>query len=246
MRNRRSVFNGDCVRRWSLVATLFTTAVVCFADHPATKPSVEAMFAQLSAADQGAREAARAELMRLQRDDLIELKSVVQRAKPLKPAQAAALRQIVQEIYLSGERYPRASREGFLGVLMDDSVPADWRDNEAPATLGVIVADRIPGFCAARVLLDGDVILGTASPVRLFKSAMDLKQTISGLGVGATVRLLVLRRGKVVEVSVTLDARPAEMGDDVDQRAAFRAKRQKKFEDYWNREFEPLLHESVG
>jgi hypothetical protein len=248
MYKRGSVIDADWAICCLLAVMFLSISPKSLAEHPATQPAIQKLFVELASGDDSVRQAARLGLMRLNREDLPALRSVVERARPLRPAQAAALREIVQEIYLSGEIYKREPGKGFLGVMMDDSatiVRAEWADNEVPAGAGVIVAERIPGFCAARWLIDGDVILGTISPLHIFKSAMDLQSTIGGLGAGATVRLSVLRRGRVMEVTLKLDAMPVEM-EDADQRIAFRAKRQKKFEDYWNREFEPLLHQSVG
>jgi hypothetical protein len=252
MESRRAALSEGLAMPCYLAVLGLALASVARAEHPpTTRPSMQRMFADLADTDERVREAARLGLMRLTRDDLPALGAVVQKARPLRPAQAAALRGIVQEIYLSGEIYKREPGKGFLGVMMDDSattVTPNWTENESPASAGVIVAERIPGFCAARWLIDGDVILGTMSPFRIFKSAMDLKQTIGPLGAGGTARLLVFRRGQVMEVTLRLDPMPAEMSDttDTDQRTAFRARRQKKFEDYWNREFEPLFHETVG
>jgi S1-C subfamily serine protease len=134
-----------------------------------------------------------------------------------------------------------------MGVLMSEAsmAQADFvPDNDLPVAIGVIVSERIPGFCAARRLLDGDVILGVASPMKAFRNARDLQETIGGLRPGTTVRLLVLRNGQVIEVDLTLDAHPVQNTTDAIE--VLRSRRQKKFEDYWKKEFEPLLRPTVG
>lgn len=230
-----------------VILALLWTAPFCDAGHPTTRPAKE-LFAELGSTDPGIRETARAGLMRLRRDDLPDLRKAVAEARPLRPAQAMMLRQIVQEIYLASEQYENEPGQGFMGVIMGDvgNSEADLvPENELPnSTIGVIVAERIPGFCAARKLLDGDVVLGLASPPKAFKNTDDLKNTIGLLRPGTTVRVLVLRRGQVVEVDLTLDAHP--VANTIDAIDILRSRRQKKFEDYWKENFEPLLRPVIG
>jgi hypothetical protein len=228
-----------------LIAAIFATGSLCRAGHPTSRPAAE-LLAELGSADASVREGARIGLMRLKREELPKLRDAMAKAQPLRPPQALMLRQIVQEIYLSGEPYENEPLLGFMGVLMSEaSMQADFvPDNELPGSIGVIVSERIPGFCAARKLLDGDVILGVASPVKAFKSARDLQETIGSLRPGTTVRLLVLRWGQVIELDLTLDAHPVQNTSDAID--VLRAKRQRKFDVYWNREFEPLLRPPVG
>jgi len=202
---------------------------------------------ELASPDPQVRESGRAALMRLSRQDLPELRGVIEKARPLLPSQAGALQLIVREVYLAGEKY-NAEPRGFLGIMMDmsaafqqDFVP---ENEDGRRSMGVVVADRIPGFCAARRLLDGDVILGLANPFKPFRQSDDLKLAIGQIPPGKTVRLLVLRRGQVMEISLTLDAYAIETQPDNGE--IFRAKREKKFEQYWQREFEPLLKRTVG
>jgi hypothetical protein len=185
--------------------------------------------------------------MRLTRDDLPELRRVVEKTRPLLPSQTAALRQIVREVYLGGEKY-EPDPKGFLGILMDTGATgqADFvPDNGMPGVLGVIVTDCIPGFCAARGIVEGDVILGTSRPFEPFHNYEDLRLVIGGLPAGATVRLLVLRRGQVTEVTLKLDAHPKDMVS-AEQAEPFRVAREKKFDAYWKREFEELVNGRAG
>src|SRR6185437_9737492 len=144
---------------------------------PATQPasggksSIGRLLGNLANPDPQVRLAGRTGLMRLKREDLPQLRAVIEKGQPLMPSQAAVLRQIVREIYLSGEKY-EPEGHAFMGIMMDigSSLQADFvPDNDSAITaLGVIVADCIPGFCAARGLLEGDVILGTANPYEPF------------------------------------------------------------------------------
>jgi S1-C subfamily serine protease len=186
--------------------------------------------------------------MHLKRPALKSIEDLVKRAHPLAPSQAAALRQIVQEIYLAGEAYEKDPTHGFLGILMDDAAfgPRDLQQpNDNTLVPGVVVADRIPGFCASRMLRDGDVILGTVEPAERFSSSNDLKNAIGNLEPGSVVRLQVLRQGQIIQIALTLDSRPIE-ADSPDTAQSFRIRRTEKFNEYWQRTFAPLLKESVG
>ncbi|HEY2589089.1 MAG TPA: hypothetical protein VGI81_25320 [Tepidisphaeraceae bacterium] len=187
--------------------------------------------------------------MRLDRADLATLQQLVRHSRPLAPAQAAALRPIVEEIFLAGEPYKKEATQGFLGIMMDQS-GFGARDLQQPNDIGgqasgVVVADRFPGFCASRSLHDGDVILGAAEPAQAFNSPEDLKFAIGSLQPGSVVRLQVLRHGQVVEVPLKLDCKPAEV-DSVETAESFRRERAEKFDQYWHDTFAPLLKESVG
>jgi hypothetical protein len=284
------------------------------------------LFTELASADLQTRESARVQFMRLTRDDLPALRGLVTRSRPLLPAQAAALHEIVQEIYLAGEKYPTAAQPfaddpevrrqlqllgatqqqaqqivesmqaiatgddtaqraiekataqlmqqrrqdgqqiqramqqlqqqansqatapqfGFLGIWMDELQQVDQvPENDLHRPMGVIVADRIPGFCAARNLINGDIILGLASPFTPFHGMDDLKGAVGGSPPGTVVSLLVLRRGQVMRVTLTLDAKPSGTLL-LDAGISFRAERQKKFDAYWQATFKPLLVQQLG
>ena len=225
-----------------------TTHPAAPATQPADLAAMSRSFGDLASSDARVRESARLQLMRLHREDLPALRQLVERSRPLAPSQDASLRQIVQEIYLSGEEYEKDSVHGFLGILMDETALGN-RDaqmpNDGSAAPGVVVTDRIPGFCAARNLLDGDVILGTTQPVQIFNSPADLKYAIGGLDPGSIVHLQILRHGQVLQVTLTLDSKPIE-ADTFDAAESFRNRRADKFNDYWQKTFAPLLNEAVG
>lgn len=219
--------------------------------RPTTAPSDRATVAKwltdLASTDPAARDTARSHLMRLHRADLPTLQQLLRRDHPLAPAQAMTLRQVVQEIYLAGEPYDKdPSNGGFLGIYMDGASSAT-RDlqqaNDAPKTPGIVVADLFSGFCAARVLREGDVILGTVSPVQVFNNVDDLKTAVGGAEPGSTIHLQVLRQGQVIQVPLTLDPRPAEIEFSAE---SFRRQRAEKFDDYWREAFAPLLKQAVG
>lgn len=257
-----------CVVRFVVVIAVAVMAERSVLAEPTTQPTtapsdvhlISRWFSELASSDAAVRDAARAHLMRLDRADLPILQQLVRRSRPLTPAQAAALRPVVEEIFLAGEPYKKEPTQGFLGIIMDQSglgardlqQPNDdaqgHRNNGvggASVASGVVIADRFPGFCASRSLHDGDVILGTAEPAQAFNSPDDLKFAIGSLQPGAVVRLQVLRHGQVVEVPLRLDCKPAEV-DSLEAAESFRRERAEKFEQYWHGTFAPLLKESVG
>jgi hypothetical protein len=215
---------------------------------PADEHRVARWFSELASSDAAIRDAARARLMRLDRAELPQLQQLVRSSGRLSPAQATAIRPIVEEVFLAGEPYKKDIYQGFLGIVMDQSA-FGTRDLQQPndngKASGVVVADRFPGFCASRSLRDGDVILGSSDPAQAFNSTEDLKLAIGGLQPGSVVRLQVLRHGQVVEVTLKLDSKPAEV-DSQETADSFRRERARKFDQYWRDTFAPLLKESVG
>ncbi|HSU69784.1 MAG TPA: hypothetical protein VLJ39_23065 [Tepidisphaeraceae bacterium] len=221
------------------------------ASPPTTRPADPVMMGRwlrdLASPEFVVRDAARTQLMHLSRQDLPALQELVRKVSPLSPPQALALRQIVQEVYLAGEPYDASGNHGFLGILMDEAAMSTrdlQQPNDTGIIPGVVVADRIPGFCASRMLRDGDVILGTVEPAQVFNSSNDLKNVIGSLEPGTLVHLQVLRQGQVIEVPLTLDRRPVEADENFAEN--FRFRRGEKFKEYWRHTFAPLLRESVG
>lgn len=243
-----------------LLASLIPTTPSRAADRPATQPTTQAadgtmvaqLFGDLASTDPATREHARDRLMRLHRNELADLQQVLRHTSRLAPSQVIALRQIVQEVYLAGEPYEPdkegGAEHGFLGIVMDPGalVQHDLQQpNDNGQAPGIIVAGRFSGFCAARMLRDGDVIIGSLGPDKLFNSADALKDVISGAEPGTLVRLRVLRHGQIIQVPLTLDAKPLE-ASSYDAAEVFRRERAEKFEEYWRETFAPLLKESVG
>jgi hypothetical protein len=86
-------------------------------------------------------------------------------------------------------------------------------------------------------------------PVRVeFKSAdpNDLfMRTVKGLGAGQTLTFEVLRQGRIINVSLTLDRRPSGL-ENIGFIQEFISTRAEKAETYWKKEFDPLLVDLVG
>jgi hypothetical protein len=94
-----------------------TRPAAAVAEAPAdVTAAMRRAFTELAAPSAEVREAARSTLMSLERRYLDDLRALVERSRPLRPAQASALRQIVAHVYLSGDPYDADERAGFLGV----------------------------------------------------------------------------------------------------------------------------------
>ena len=118
------------------------------------------------------------------------------------------------------------------------------------AVYGVVIVERMPGFCGARMLQDGDVILGLVErPTIQIRGPTEFSLAVRSMGAGQTVTFLILRQGQVIRVPVTLDPRPdaadfvpgavSPMKDLLDER-------DKTAREYWEKEFAPLVKEGVG
>src|SRR5438067_1326230 len=204
-----------------LVVTLLTTAVLIAAEGgPATAPattqpaavqsiaSIKRLIAELAADNYPARDHARLTLMGLQRSQLGALREAVKQSLPLEPSQVIVLREIVTQVYLAGDLYlAEEDGMGFLGIHLPN-----WDRPEDRALLsverGVVVMARVPGFCAFRMLQDGDVLLSMTSPsgVKVAFSTQDqLASTVHSVPAGETVTFEVLRQGEILSVTITLD-----------------------------------------
>jgi hypothetical protein len=222
--------------------------------RPATQPgtdvaSLKRMIVALEDENYQTREASRVALMGLKRTDLENFQKAVKASLPLEPSQVSVLRDIVTQVYLSGETYTaEEGAAGFLGISL-----ANGNRDEDQGLLsierGIVVAARVPGFCAFRVLQTGDVILAMTTPTRTeFKSPdpNDLFMlVVKTVGAGQTIGFEVLRQGQIINVSLTLDPRPAGIGQ-LGKIQKFTAIRMEKAEEYWNKEFAPLLSDPVG
>ena len=216
---------------------------------PATAPAppVAAWFAQLGDPDPTVRDAAREQLMGLSVDALPVLREVV-RAGPVRPAQAAALYEVVRHVLLAGEEYDAddARPDRFI---MGQSWPTAVR--EAADRPGVPVVDRWPGFPARRAFRDGDLILGVYSDPRAppaqppdmpTRQVDDLVSAMRDCPTRPRLTFAVLRDGRPIRVTATMVAEPVQT---FNRRAAatvaFLLDRQRRADDYWAAQFAPLV-----
>jgi hypothetical protein len=202
---------------------------------------IQKWFDDLANTEPARRDVARSGLLGLGRQDLPELLEVVRRSTPLAPAQATVLHDVVTHVWLSGEAYPSNLRAGFLGVMLQrDRSGLPMVDGVDPSSSGVLILDCMPGFCGFRSLRPGDIVVGAifAEPVRI-STRDELVQAVSATPPGKSLRLQVLRHGRVAEIPVQVNARPLA-ADDPAGPDQFLNERQVKAEEYWRTNFLPV------
>jgi hypothetical protein len=117
--------------------------------------------------------------------------------------------------------------------------------------IGVVVSERMPGFCAYRHLDNGDVIL-TLKDDQVFRprTVWDFQVRVRQHAPGDRITLEVLRRGKLVDVTLELDGYPAcALGDPQaisEKLERFRREREGAAEEYWQEKFGVLVGEPVS
>jgi hypothetical protein len=209
-------------------------------------PAIKQLLSQLAADNYLTRENARVSLMGLKRTELPALRDAVRQSLPLVPSQVTVLREIVTQIYLAGDLYiADDDGRGFLGIHLPD-----WSRPEERALLnverGVVVVSRVPGFCAYRMLQDGDILLSMADGMGgsiEFGSGEQLRQAVHSAKAGDTIRLEVLRQGQILSIPITLDLKPFNVDKQIEE---FTARRADQANDLWERDFAPLLVATLG
>jgi hypothetical protein len=232
--------------------------------QPGTRPTAGAIaraWAELTHRDPAVRERARLKLMGMDADQLPDFRKLVAASRPLAPSQAIALHEIVTQVYLAGQTYESSSREGFLGVrLADVNISLRPETVELPNqpfagadldgdTHGVVIVERMPGFCGARAFQDGDIILAIDERPEVRIGLMGgFTDEVKRAGAGRTIHFRVLRQGRVTRVPLTLDVRPADAdrANLMDPIRELQDERDRLAREYWDVEFAPLLKETVG
>jgi hypothetical protein len=209
-------------------------------------PAIKQLLAQLAADNYLTRENARVALMGLKRSELPVLRDAVRQSLPLLPSQVTVLREIVTQVYLAGDLYVAdEDGRGFLGIHLPF-----WGHPEERSLLnlerGVAVVSRVPGFCAYRMLQDGDVLLsmpdGQGGTIE-FSSGEQLRDAVRSAKAGDTIRFEVLRQGQILSIPITLDRQPFNLTATIEE---FNARRADQANDLWERDFAPLLVETLG
>jgi hypothetical protein len=248
-----------------MIVTILASSLSAADRGPATAPStrpgaadvasIQALVGQLAEGGYETRESARVALMGLKRSQLELLREAVKQSLPLAPGQVAVLHDIVTQVYLTGDIYESVDASpGFLGV----SLPSVYRAEDRgllSLERGVAVVARVPGFCAYRMLQNGDVILSMrplrGQPIRFETPDPDLlMESVKAVRAGQTITFEVLRQGQVINVPITLDPRPAGLDRNPATSALwfqeFTARRADQAEELWERDFAPLLADKVG
>jgi hypothetical protein len=203
-------------------------------------------LADLGSSEARRREDARVDLMGLKRSDLPELRELVKKSLPLAPAQATALQEIVAQVYLAESEEASDDTGGFLGL--HDSLEGQLIA-QGDGLEGVLVQTRVPGFCGYRFLLEGDVIQKVTAPILMPLTSFDQLRAVIGMTApGRTITLDVLRHGETRNVTIPLDARPKAMQQMGFGALAFEnyiEQRKALAEEYWQKNFAPLLERST-
>jgi hypothetical protein len=242
---------------------------------PAGAARIRQWFEELTDTNPPVRDRARVALMGIKPEELGALREIVDAARPLAPAQAAVLRDVVVHVYVGatgsgiGTGRPFAvRRSGFLGVLLEpvqsgfgiglppppQPGPAPGEENPPPDFVpfqsvgGVLIRETWPGFAGFRYLRVGDVVLGTGGagvePTRA-PTVPELRAAVQATAPGRTLDLQVLRWGRVMDVAVTVSARPSWAEDEFTTRQ-MQSRRLKRAEIYWQFAFAPLLYKDDG
>jgi hypothetical protein len=198
---------------------------------------VRLSIVRLASEDAAQREQARVDLIGLGRADLPVLRQAIRSLREMEPSQTAVLRDIVTHVYLTGEPYSTEGG-GFLGIRL----PHPFKPEEQSLLSlerGVALITRFPGFCAFRMLRDGDVILSVTEESRIeLKTPDQLIEALKSVRPGQTITFEVVRQGQIVNVPITLDRRPINLQNSVEEFLADRARAADKV---WDRDFAPLL-----
>ncbi|MEA2709156.1 MAG: hypothetical protein QOF78_1757 [Phycisphaerales bacterium] len=239
-----------------LISSLFT---VQLSPAQSTQPSqaplqIKRWLEALTHPESGVRDNARIQLMNLTREQLGDLRETVDRMRPISPAQATVLHDVVIHIYVGGggddDRYSEAPPSGFLGVLLEPMQSGfglgvapgdDIQDLGEVAAGGVLIKETWPGFAGFQFLRVGDVVLGIggARPPRA-PNMTELKTAVSSTTPGRVLELQVLRQGRIIDVPVRVSARPAWAGERLATQQV-QAHRIMRAERYWKFAFALLL-----
>ncbi len=189
---------------------------------------------QLNNDDESVRQQGYAGLMGLSHADLPALRQLLIDRKYLTPAQIGPVRAAVEHLYLQPlNSDPTAP--AMLGLRWGD--PAD-QDPEQPD--GVVVEDRLPGFSAYALLRAGDALVD-------YHTKQSLIQAVGMLHPGQQMKLNVRRNSVVIEVRLTLNARPSALGGMMqpEQLKAWQRNRLDEAAQYWEAQIGPMLGDAT-
>ena len=152
---------------------------------PATarQSQIRQWFNELADTNPSVRESARVALMGVSVEELGLLRRIVEQTRPVAPAQATVLHDIVVHVYVDairvklpemevelfhGDPYPSYRKSGFLGVLLEPMLsgqglgllPDEMVDLGPFSGGGVLIRETWPGFAGFRFLRVGDVVIG--------------------------------------------------------------------------------------
>ncbi len=246
-----------------LVVVRTVTLTPARAQSPATQPTIRVpddapirrWFDRLADRDPKVRSQARVDLMGLGLDDLPALRQLVVEHQPLVSTQAAALHDIVIQMFLRDEKYDVTDgRTTFKTTIDGDQRPfflgIRWLDPyEVEPRLGVPFDERLPGFPGFRYLQPGDMIMGVyfdptlpldQSPNTETHLPSMLINAIKGSPEVQNIVLQVLRDGERIRIAIKMAPKPMQEFDALE---GFTADRVTRADAYWREKFVPLLDE---
>jgi hypothetical protein len=231
-----------------IAALMFCRNVL--ADSPATRPSpldqqMRAWIRELGVDDSQVRQSALSQLMWLREEDLPALREAALSLEPLLPGQIAAIHDAVTQIYLEHLHDADAPADnnqptrGFLGLRWSQ------KDTTESSPDGVIVAERIPGFGAYRMLQSGDIIVKILDqPDVELHNDMQFMDAVRPMLAGQILHLRVMRYGRLMDISVPMEPLPADLPAptfdpdiDVARVNAWAQARDEKAQAFWQQEF---------
>lgn len=258
------------MRWWMPVVAVaaFGQALSFAADSQPTTRSARQMahwLADLADPVPSKRAEARRGLMQMTPADLETFTDVVKVARPLLPAQANALREVVTHVYLRESVYQSDNLSGWLGIRMQQvSAPVEvGRTASAMGNVnvlapqnfdpvgrrggGIMIVDRFPGFVGFGTLQEGDIIVAVQTDAQtqvLVRDTDDFQSFVRQLRAGQSITMVVLRDGRLSTQTMKLDPRPIA-ADGLTIEPLLTA-RQKDANSYWQRNFAPIIRPKVG
>ncbi len=226
----------------SSTASATTTPANVSVDSPQYH-RLKTSFDALADPDPVVRENARQRLMGMSPADLPLLKHLVDASRPLQPAQAAALHDIVFQVYLGGDAYPSNPEQAFLGVGMGMPV---FSPGEVEGPAGVVVQSRFPGFPGYQFLRDGDLIVGVQldGALQRINTSAELSTLIASRRGGDTLELEIHRGGRALKIPVKLAPMPQAATTAPGAAARFenfQRERIQRAQAYWLQSFAPAI-----
>ena len=241
----------------AMMLGLAARAIPAFASDATTQPADDSKSAQISQwinqladDDPDLRRTAAQSLMGLSADDLPTLRQCALKQSPLLPGQISALREIVTQVYLSGDNEPVTPAVGFLGLHWPPPNPQGMMQigviqPDDLNTDGLPVVERIPGFPAYRLLQPGDLITAVLNEPDIdVHDRSQFIQSVSQMKAGDELDLQIKRGGQNIEIPLKLAPRPLSLLGEPANYDAWLDERLTDARDFWNKSFSDLEPQS--
>ena len=125
-----------------------------------------------------------------------------------------------------------------------DDPPPDKPAPQPRRKRGIVIVHRFVGLAGNLMLRDGDIIVGIADrPEVDVDNDYAFAEAVKETGAGSTVRLSVLRQGRLMRIAVRLGPRPEVADRSAVAVEQFERDRKDKAKRYWQKAFLPLLQD---